>query len=442
MSTGRDIARTIGFALRPTSTGVWIRNPAREAARWPARIQPALMRDRPLGRIGRLALAAVVVTGAAFASIDLLTTLEFLSYAAVGALLVIRRPGNGVSWLLLVIPFCFIPPTTPTKFDVAALEAGSASTRDFLVSWLSAWSGFAAFVGYLARSILFPTGHLPEGRWRRPAIALIAAAAVVPLLVATAPSLGLNPDGGVTAISVPNRLAILPDLPFWSIIPTDGGTIPLVVFMAIGAGSMIVRYRRATGIVRLQLRWLVTAIAFVVVAITVGLSAFVVFGEEIGGIAWIPAIVAFPAVPAAIGIAILRYRLYEIDRLISRGPSWAVLTALLLVVYAGAVLVLQTALGSITQGETVAVAGSTLLAAALFQPFRRRIQAVVDRRFNRATYDARRTAIDFAERLRDQVDIASLSGDIAGAVDAALRPSSVGVWLRDPAPDVSRATTS
>ena len=157
-----------------------------------------------------------------------------------------------------------------------------------------------------------------------------------------------------------------------------------------------------------------------------------------GGPGWF--LLAFPGivlVPVSVWIAVTRYRLYEIDRLISRGLSWAVLSGLLVAVYAGAVLLLQGVLGGVTQGETLAVAGSTLLAAAVFQPLRRRTQATVDHRFNRARYDAERTAIDFAERLRDQVDLASLSGDIAGVVDTALRPSRIGVWLREREPNSS-----
>ena len=148
--------------------------------------------------------------------------------------------------------------------------------------------------------------------------------------------------------------------------------------------------------------------------------------------AWVPASVAFMLPPISIGIAVTRHRLYEIDRLISRGLSWAVLSGLLLAVYAGAVLLLQTALGDVIQGQTVAVAGSTLLAAALFQPLRRRVQGTVDHRFNRARYDAERTAIDFAERLRDEVDLPALRGDFTGVVNTALHPSTISVWIRRP----------
>jgi hypothetical protein len=214
----------------------------------------------------------------------------------------------------------------------------------------------------------------------------------------------------------------------------------VLVLMAIGAGSLIVRYRGSTGILRLQLRWLVAAIAFVVVALAFGLTMLLVFGEALV-VGWIPAIVAYLTVPAAIGIAVLRYRLYDIDRIISRTISYGVVTATLVAVYAGVILLLQAPLGAVTGGDTVAVAASTLVAAGLFQPLRRRIQAATDRRFNRARYDGQRTAIDFAERLRDQVDLASLSGDIADVVEAALRPSSIGVWLRQPTSGPSRATT-
>ena len=135
-------------------------------------------------------------------------------------------------------------------------------------------------------------------------------------------------------------------------------------------------------------------------------------------------------IPISVWIAVTRYRLYEIDRLISRGLSWAVVSGLLLAVYAGAILLLQTMLGDVIGGRTVAVAGSTLLAAALFQPLRRRVQVAVDHRFNRARYDAERTATDFADRLRDEVDIDHLRTALATTAVGAVHPAGVAVWLR------------
>ena len=143
-------------------------------------------------------------------------------------------------------------------------------------------------------------------------------------------------------------------------------------------------------------------------------------------------------VPIAIGIAVLRYKLYEIDRLVSRTIGWALVTGVLVAIFAVGVLALQALLAGFTQGQTLAVAASTLTAFALFQPVRRRVQTAVDRRFDRARYDGERTAAAFADRLREQVDLVSLSGDITGTVDTALRPTSIGVWLRAPRRDVSR----
>jgi hypothetical protein len=238
----------------------------------------------------------------------------------------------------------------------------------------------------------------------------------------------------LTNFMIDNRFALIPPTDFES--PVSGDVvfmIPIGVF-AVGVLSAVLRYRRATGVERLQLRWLMTSIAFALAALVAGLVGFAIVGAQVGLLVWIPAAVAYPTIPLAVGVAVMRYRLFDIDRIISRGLSWAVLSGLLLAVYVGAVVLLQSLLGGVTQGDTVAVAGSTLLAAALFHPLRRRIQAVVDHRFNRARYDAERTAIDFAERLRDEVDLESLSGDIADVVDTALRPTKIGVWIRRPGP--------
>jgi hypothetical protein len=136
------------------------------------------------------------------------------------------------------------------------------------------------------------------------------------------------------------------------------------------------------------------------------------------------------SVPIAVVIAVLRYRLYEIDRIISRTISWAAITSVLVVAFVGLVLGLTSLLGSVAGGSTFAVAGSTLVVFALFQPLRARIQRGVDRRFDRARYDARRTADAFAERLRNDVDLASVQGDLLGVVHSSLQPASVAIWTR------------
>jgi len=150
-----------------------------------------------------------------------------------------------------------------------------------------------------------------------------------------------------------------------------------------------------------------------------------------GGVNWIAlAIPGVILVPVAVWIAVTRHRLYEIDRLISRGLSWAVLSGALVAVYAGAVLLLQSVLSGATQRETLAVAGSTLLAAALFQPLRRRVQRIVDHRFNRARYDADRTVAAFSAQLRDEVDPNEIRASLVAAVGSAVSPTRVDLWLR------------
>ena len=222
---------------------------------------------------------------------------------------------------------------------------------------------------------------------------------------------------------------MLPDLPLWTVVTVDTLILPMVVLLVVAVVAMFDRYRRATGALRLQLRWLVAAIAFVVAAVFAGLAALAILGDEIDGLAWIPAIIAYPCVPIAIGIAVLRYRLYEIDRIISRTIGWAMVTGLLVLAFALLVLGLQAILEPLTDGNTLAVAGSTLVVALLFNPLRARVQRAVDRRFDRSRYDGERTLAAFGERLRDEVDLGIIRADVLATVDASVRPTSVGLWL-------------
>jgi hypothetical protein len=194
--------------------------------------------------------------------------------------------------------------------------------------------------------------------------------------------------------------------------------------------SMVVRLRRAQGVERAQLRWLVWSMAFIVVGFIIGLVGDSVFANGLNGVVWLPAIIAFSLPPLAIGVAVLRYRLYEIDRLVSRTLAYGVVTVALLAIFGGTILALQALLSPLTGGNTLAVAGSTLLVAALFQPLRRRVQEVVERRFNRARYDAQVAVDAFSARLRDEVDLEILRGSLLALVDATLEPNTAALWLR------------
>jgi hypothetical protein len=288
------------------------------------------------------------------------------------------------------------------------------------------------FALFATLAFSFPTGRLARGRWRWIAVLVLALAWGSVIASAFWPVLALDPTGGGRSVEFPNPIGLLPRRVFGLDLPSQAiGTALLPLVIVASVASIAGRYLGARGLERLQLRWLVAAFGAIAVAIAAGLLIVIAFDAE-GSVSWVPASLAFLLPPIAIGIAVTRYRLYEIDRLISRGLSWAVLSGALVAVYAAAVLLLQWVLGGVTQGQTVAVAASTLLAAALFQPLRRRIQIAVDHRFNRARYDAERTATDFAERLRDETDLATVSRDIVGVVDIALRPSTIRVWIRRP----------
>ena len=171
--------------------------------------------------------------------------------------------------------------------------------------------------------------------------------------------------------------------------------------------------------------------AFIVVGFVIGLVGDAALPNGLGGAVWLPAILAFCLPPVAIGIAVLRYRLYEIDRIISRTISWAAITVILGASFVAAIAVAQALIAPIAGSNALVVAGSTLLVAALFQPIRGRVQRLVDRRFNRTRYDAERTVAAFAGRLRDEVDLDALRVEILATVSAAVEPATVSLWLRD-----------
>lgn len=197
-----------------------------------------------------------------------------------------------------------------------------------------------------------------------------------------------------------------------------------------GVASVVVRFRRGGEVERAQLKWLVAATALAVTAWPVIGLGTALGWPVLTTLAWSAGLLSFIAIPVAIGIGVLRYRLYEIDRIISRSIAWAMLTGVLVAVFAVGVLAFQAALARFTQGETLAVAASTLIAVSLFQPVRRRVQRVVDRRFDRARYDAERTVEAFAERIRNQVAVDAVLADLQATVTDSIKPSSSGLWLR------------
>jgi len=376
---------------------------------------------------------ALLATGAVAASNDPLMNLGTLGFfvviglwglvqASVGALIAWRRPENRIGRLLQVSGPLIL--SVFLAFIGASIRTVAIGPED-LVGGIAGWWAAttilpAIYIAFPLVGILFPDGRLPGPRWRLPVgtvtAALLAGSPVYAFAMGPlGPELPDNPFGLFAVSAEVRELAGLV------------GTLALVVAMALAVVAIAVRWRRGSHVERSQLKWLFAAlvVAGVLFPLTFGSSAF-----EGSSFLTNLSVASVLLIPVAIGIAILRYRLYEIDRLVSRTIGWAVVTGVLVAVFAGLVVGLQALLEGFTQGETLAVAASTLAAFALFQPVRRRVQAVVDHRFDRARYDGERTAAAFAERLRDQVDLAGLEADIAATVGAALRPTSTGLWIR------------
>jgi hypothetical protein len=388
------------------------------------------------GRVIRRVLAGTVLAAAAVVGLlsitdDPISGLWYLAYLTAGSVLVIRRPTNPVGWLLLLIMIGFMGTTDLSAAQVAAMETRTAAPMDAIRIWLGAMSGVCVFAGFGGLAMVLPTGRLPTGRWRAGAIALLATNAVLAIVTAVAPRMSVTVDAGARTIFVPNPLAIAPDAAVWTVIPdADIAFLPVLVILAVGVASIVVRYRRATGLLRLQLRWLVAALTFTVSAVCAGFLIILVGGDAVGWFAWLPATAAFVTIPLAIMVSVLRYRLLEIDRIVSRTIGWALATGVLAALFVAGTLLLQTLLAGLTQGDTIAVAASTLAAAALFQPVRSRVQRAVDRRFDRSRYDRDLAATAFGRRLRDELDLTMLRTALLETSDAVVRPMSSALWLR------------
>jgi hypothetical protein len=343
--------------------------------------------------------------------------------STVGGIIEWRRPGHTIGRLLMLSGplYALLSAGWLTAETLQPLvDPGVYQVVNWAGSVLS-WPGVALIIGWVP--LLFPTGSLPGPRWRIPAGILVVVSGIG--LVALAVRPGPLYDG--TGLGSPIAIE---GWPRFLQVFVDAIPLELLALVVLAVAGLITRYRRGGRVERLQIRWFVAAVA-VCGAGFAGVVVEQAARTDDGPL--VSALVAYAgilAMPIAIGIAITRYRLFEIDRLISRTIGWAVVTGVLVAVFAGLVVGLQALFASVTQGQTLAVAASTLVAAALFQPVRRRVQHAVDHRFDRARYDGERTAAAFAERLRDQIDLGGLEADIAATVGAALRPTSTGIWIR------------
>ncbi len=379
--------------------------------------------------IGALAVAGVALavlepepaadselTGAGGIALAIFEAVVFLAFGSIGAAVVSRQPRNPIGWLLQLIALAFAVLTvTNHVYFHALLGEGEVRGPAAYATWVSGWIWILAIVpAFTIFPLLFPTGRPLSPRWRPlvwtaviAGLVTFAGTAFVPGPIDNFPA-AINPLG----IDSP-AVEVIGWIAFGVLVPTALASIV----------SLFVRFRRSHGVERQQLKWAAAAAALLP-------FAFSGLGTGDGGLSYVILLCGLLIVAAAVAVAMLRYRLYDIDIVISRTLVYGALTATLAAAYLLSVLVLQTVLNPLTENSDLAVAGSTLAVAALFRPIRTRIRSAVDSRFFRRRYDAARTLEAFTQRRREQLDLAALSADLVGVVRETVQPTQVSLWLR------------
>jgi hypothetical protein len=379
------------------------RRTAHPAVTWTARALCALS---VLAGAASVPLASVHGTSPAelLGSHVLVGTAFAVSFPVLGALIVARLPRNWFGWVLIAVGV-FLGPYVLSQQYVPSALPGQA-----LASWLGTWTNLPGIV--LASTfflLLFPDGQLPSPRWR-PLAWASAAVAVVPAAIVAVQSWPLRGPAPIDLNAHPRADAV------W----TTGFVLALLLLVP-SVAAVVARFRRSTGIQRQQLKWFAYA-----GLVAVPLNAL----AQLPGYGPVLEMLQAPVLFAAIAIAIFRHRLYDIDLLVNRTLVYGLLSAILGGGYAVAVLLGGQAFSPGRHPSSLVVAATTLAAAALFQPLRRGIQGAVDRRFNRRRYDAVRTVAAFSARLRHQVDLDTLTGELLAVVRQTIEPTQVSLWLR------------
>jgi len=343
-----------------------------------------------------------------------------LTFAVVGALIASRQPDNAIGWLFLWAAVTAGLGSLASTYAAHWVESGDGSA---LLGRTAALYGDLSWIPWILIPstfllLLFPDGRLLSRRWRP--VAWCAAAAIAGGFVTG----GLRAGHISDYPQVTNPYGV--DSPVVDAL-SGVAVVLLVVAIAGSSLSLIIRFRRARGEQRQQMKWLAFAGAVAGVCVIVFTALYEVVGEAVANAAIMLSVLGLPL---AAGVAILRYRLYDIDVVINRTLVYGALSATLAAAYLGCVLLLQLLLNGVTGDSGLAVAGSTLAVAALVRPARARIQAVVDRRFFRRKYDAAQTLEEFSARLRDQIDLGTLNSELSSVVHDTLQPAHVSVWLR------------
>ncbi|MDQ3375342.1 MAG: hypothetical protein M3533_00385 [Actinomycetota bacterium] len=348
--------------------------------------------------------------------------------STVGALVVLRRPENPIGWILGVSGFLFAFSIFSGLYASYALvtRPGSLPAGE-AAAWFSAWVQNPVYLLFVYLFLLFPDGRPLSGRWR-PLLwinGILLATGIVVEAFSPSPIESLEPA------TVRNPLGIEAAARVFAVV-SESVSFLTVLLMVVSAVSVYLRFRRAGGIERQQIKWLAYAASLLGIVAIVGTIGDLL----LGGFGWwifLVLVVTLFGIPLSIGAAVLRYRLYDIDIIINRTLVYGALTATLVAVYFGGVTVLQTLLRELTGQESqLAVVASTLAIAALSNPLRCRVQTFVDRRFYRRKYDAAKTLEGFGAKLRDETDLEDLTGELVEVVRDTVRPAHVSLWIRGP----------
>ena len=343
----------------------------------------------------------------------------FTAFAAIGALVASRQPRNPIGWLLAAAPLGLAVGVLCERLawhDL--LEERSLSEFAELMLWIPSWSWVLTVVPIFAGvPLLFPSGRPLTRRWRPLGWMALAGGCALAIGYAFAPGEMESYAGVENPLGAGEAVEALGLVGFWLVVvATLGGVI-----------SLAVRFRRSQGVVRQQIKWVWAAAALLLLSFVASGIVDSAFSEDAS---WPILLTGLLGVPAAVATAILRHRLYDIDVVVNRTLVYGSLTATLALAYLACVLILQLALRPLTEQSSLAIAGSTLAVATLFGPARRRIQAIVDRRFYRRKYDAARTLEGFSSRLRDEVDLESLTAELRATLQETMQPAHVSLWLR------------
>ena len=340
-----------------------------------------------------------------------------LSSATVGAVLTVRVPRNVIGWLFLAQGLMTGVVELAREATFLLLERQPDAVAPLWTAWTFAWIIPLNMTALSLLLLLFPFGTPPSRRWRPVVAGVMTAGVAASVATMFSPYI---PDQ-TPFESLPNPAAVLQGEAGFLAVDITSQAILISLIAAVSA--LIVRVRRSHGAERQQMKWFLYA---AVVAVATFIPGFYVEALFV-----VATLLALPAVPIAAGVAVLRYRLYDIDRVINRTVVYAIVTGILVVAYLGAVTALRALTDPVTGDSALSVAASTLAAAALFQPVRQRIQRVVDRRFNRARYDAVAATEQLRLRFRDELDLETLKVELLDAVCATMQPAGTTLWLRE-----------